>query len=130
MTESQTRDVLWRPALIVFISNACVMTIELVAGRLLAPYIGVSLYTWTSVIGVILAGMSIGNYAGGKLADRAASRRLLGALFILAGLGSFSVLITAQIFGESGLPAIDGAPLVARMLLYVTLIFLLPSVLL
>jgi spermidine synthase len=127
MTEYPNRDALWRPALIVFISNACVMTIELVAGRLLAPYVGVSLYTWTSVIGVILAGMSIGNYVGGRLADRAASRQLLGAVFVLAGLGSFSVLATTSIFGERGLPAVDGAPLIGRMLLYVTLIFLLPS---
>lgn len=67
-----------------FISNACVMTIELVAGRIIAPYVGVSLFTWTSVIGVILAGMSAGNFIGGKLTDRYASRLVLGALFALA----------------------------------------------
>jgi spermidine synthase len=130
MISAPTRDFLWRPALIVFISNACVMTIELVAGRLVAPYVGVSLYTWTSVIGVILAGMSIGNFIGGKLADRAASRRLLGGIFIVAGLGSFSVLLTVALFGPGGMPQIPGLPLVLRMLLYITVIFLLPSVLL
>ena len=81
------RDPLWRPALIVFISNICIMVIELVASRLLAPVIGVSLYTWTSIIGVMLAGISLGNFVGGKLADRFASRRLLGLEFALAGLG-------------------------------------------
>lgn len=130
MSSQHYRDLLWRPALIVFISNACVMTIELVAGRLVAPYVGVSLYTWTSVIGVILAGMSIGNFVGGKLADRAASRRLLGGIFIIAGLGSVSVLLTVTLFGPGGMPQIPGAPLVLRMLLYITVIFLLPSTLL
>jgi len=36
----------------------------------MAPYVGVSLYTWTSIIGVVLAGISIGAYLGGMLADR------------------------------------------------------------
>jgi spermidine synthase len=83
---------LWHPYLIVFFSNACIMILELVAGRIIAPYVGVSLYTWTSVIGVVLAGISLGNYLGGWLADRVASLRLLGAVFVLGGLFSFGVL--------------------------------------
>ena len=55
---------LWHPYLIVFISSACIMILELVAGRIIAPYVGVSLYTWTSVIGVVLAGISLGNFGG------------------------------------------------------------------
>ncbi len=121
------KDWLWHPALVVFISNACVMTLELVAGRIIAPYVGVSLYTWTSVIGVILAGMSVGNFAGGKLADRFASRRTLGALFLLAGLGSLSVLLTANVFGERGMALLPGVPLAARMVLYIGSIFFVPS---
>src|SRR5512137_2882988 len=78
----------WLPMLIVFISNTCMMILELVAGRIIAPYVGVSLYTWTSVIGVVLAGMSLGNYLGGRMADRWASPRLLGILFLLGGLFS------------------------------------------
>ncbi len=50
--------------LIVFLSNFCIMMIELVAGRMMAPIVGVSLYTWTSIIGVVLAGISLGNYLG------------------------------------------------------------------
>ncbi len=84
------KDWLWRPAMIVFISSVCIMVIELVAGRMVAPIIGVSLYTWTSIIGVILAGISLGNFIGGKVADRMASRRTLGIIFILAGLGALS----------------------------------------
>ena len=133
MTQQVTalkNDWLWHPSLIVFISNACVMTIELVAGRIIAPYVGVSLYTWTSVIGVILAGMSVGNYVGGKVADRYASRRTLGVLFGLAGLGSLSILATVNLIGGIGLPVINALPLAARMVLFVTAIFFLPSALL
>ena len=47
----------WRftPQVIVFFSSACVMVLELVAGRLTARHLGSSLYTWTSIIGVVLA---------------------------------------------------------------------------
>ena len=41
---------------ITFIASFCSLVIEMVAGRILAPFVGVSLYTWTSIIGVILAG--------------------------------------------------------------------------
>ena len=41
------------------------MVLEIDVGRLIAPYVGTSLYTWTGVIGVVLAGMTIGAFAGG-----------------------------------------------------------------
>ena len=56
--------------MVVFIASFCTLVIELVAGRIMAPYVGVSLYTWTSIIGVVLAGISVGAYVGGLLADR------------------------------------------------------------
>ncbi len=83
---------LWQPNLIVFVSSACIMILELVAGRMIAPHVGVSLYTWTSVIGVVLAGISLGNYLGGRLADRWASLRLLGIVYLFAALTSLVVL--------------------------------------
>ncbi len=121
-------DWLWRPNLIVFVSNACIMIVELVAGRLIAPFVGVALYTWTSVIGVILAGISLGNYVGGKVADRFASRRTLGLVFIVAGLASLSILITTRYIGDAGTPVTW--PLILRILFFTSAIFLLPSAIL
>lgn len=60
----------------VFLSSAMLLVLEIVAGRLLAPYVGVSLYSWTSIIGVILAGLSLGNWLGGALADKGYGHRL------------------------------------------------------
>ena len=68
---------MWLSCLLAFISSACTLVIELIAGRIMAPYIGVSLYTWTTIIGIVLAGMSGGNFFGGFVADRYASRRTL-----------------------------------------------------
>src|SRR5512135_551332 len=61
-TSAFTPGWLGRPMWLVFVSSACSMVLELVAGRIIAPYVGVSLYTWTTVIGVVLAGISLGNF--------------------------------------------------------------------
>ncbi len=91
---------MWTAYLLLFVSSACVMTIELVAGRVVAPYIGVSLYTWTGIIGACLTGMSFGHLTGGWLADRGDPRRWLPRVFFAAALLT-SVLFAAR-------PAIGG----------------------
>ena len=118
-----TRTRLWQPNLIVFISSACTMIVELVAGRIIAPYVGASLYTWTSVIGVVLAGMSIGNYVGGRMADRWASRRLLGGIFLLGGLTCLVILLVDNISRF----APGSWPIVVRILGLATVLFFVPS---
>jgi spermidine synthase len=122
-------DPFWRPPLIVFCSNVCIMLIQMVASRLIAPVIGVSLYSWTTIIGVMLAGLSVGNFLGGVVADKWASRRLLGVIFILAGLGALSILALFEHYGALGLPTFR-IPLILRITLYVAMIFLLPCILL
>ena len=42
--------------------------VEIVAGRMIAPYVGMSLYTWTAIIAVVLAGFSVGHWWGGRIA--------------------------------------------------------------
>jgi spermidine synthase len=116
----------WQPTLIVFVSSACVMVLELVAGRIIAPHVGVSLYTWTSVIGIVLAGISLGNYVGGLLADRYASLGLLGGIFCLAGLSSLGILGVEKlnILGQVTWP------LVPQILLLITALFFIPAAIL
>jgi spermidine synthase len=116
----------WQPYAIVFISSACIMILELSAGRIVAPYVGVSLYTWTSIIGIVLAGISLGNYMGGRLADRYGSLRLLGILFLLSGLTSFGVLAVDLI--GTRLPG--DWPVILEILVLVTVLFFIPCVIL
>lgn len=116
----------WHPYAIVFVSNACIMVLELTAGRIVAPHVGVSLYTWTTIIGIVLAGISLGNYIGGRLADRRGSLRLLGILFLLAGLTSFGVL-AVDVIGNR-LPA--GWPVIGQIVALVTVLFFAPSLVL
>jgi spermidine synthase len=102
------------------------MILELVAGRIIAPSVGVSLYTWTSVIGVILAGISLGNYLGGLLADRWASPRLLGVMFFLAGLTSLGVLVIDQF---NPMDQVQW-PLILEILTLILVLFFLPCTIL
>ena len=51
---SPTSGRVWIPQATVFVSSFCIMVIELVAGRIISRHLGASLYTWTSVIGIVL----------------------------------------------------------------------------
>ncbi len=74
---------------LVFATSAAVLVLEILAGRLMAPYIGVSLETFTGIIGTILAGIALGAAAGGRLADRNDPNRLIGPALMLGGVLSW-----------------------------------------
>ena len=78
----------------VFVSGALVMIYEIVGSRILAPYIGTSTYVWTSLIGVILASLSLGYWLGGKTADKKPEIKILaGVLFLAAAFLSVTILL-------------------------------------
>jgi spermidine synthase len=112
--------------IVVFIASFCTLVIELVAGRIMAPYVGVSLYTWTSIIGVVLAGISIGAYVGGLVADRYPQPSTLGWLLFLSGLGAFSISPLTNLIGGAEFQT----SLMVRILLITAIIFFVPSCLL
>jgi spermidine synthase len=113
-------------SLAVFVASFCMLVIEIVAGRILAPHVGVSLYTWTSIIGVVLAGVSMGAYLGGRLADRVPRFTTLGWLFFLSGLSALSISPLVNLFGEFSF----GSSLMVRILVITAMIFFVPSCLL
>jgi tetratricopeptide (TPR) repeat protein len=116
------------PGATVFFSSACIMVLELVASRLIAKHLGSSLYTWTSVIGIVLAGITIGNYLGGRIADRFPARK---ALAIILGISSATCVVTVilnNLVGEWIWLWKLSWP--AHVLTHVFLVFMLPSTLL
>jgi MFS family permease len=102
------------------------MTLELVSSRLVARHVGSSLTVWNSVIGIILAGICLGNVLGGRLADRIEPRLALGPLFALGSFLTFGCLMM-----NAAIPTIVPSPLSMnwelRTILVVTLDFLLPA---
>jgi spermidine synthase len=73
-------------AALVFCASASVLVVEVVALRLLAPYLGLTLETSTLVIGVALAAIALGSWAGGRAADLIPPRRALGPLLAASGV--------------------------------------------
>jgi energy-converting hydrogenase Eha subunit G len=71
--------------LTVFYTSGAVLVLEILALRLLAPYVGVTLETYTATIATVLAGISAGTWVGGYAADRVEPRRLLGPLLVSGG---------------------------------------------
>ena len=115
-----------RPYVIVFVASACGLIIEIVAGRILAPVIGVSLYTWTSIIGIVLAGISLGNYLGGRLADRIPHPSTLGAILLAGGVTSVGIVPMVDVVSD----AFSGLPIIPRIVGLTAVLFLLPSIIL
>jgi spermidine synthase len=89
--------------LIVFLSGAVVMILELVASRVLAPCVGSSLYVWTSLIGVVLGSLSLGYWWGGVLADRHPDRRWLSLMLLCSAMTVAGIpLVQGPLFGWLG----------------------------
>jgi len=111
---------------VIFLANAGLLVLQLVAGRFLAPFIGSSIETWTSVIGIFLTGIALGNWLGGKVADRFPTPRTVSVLLILGGLSSLGMIACYEWTLASGfyrsLPLAPRIPVLA-------LIFCLPPAL-
>lgn len=96
-------------AALVFVTSAVVLTLEVLAGRLLAPYVGVTLETYTAVIGTVLAGIAAGAWAGGWLADRVDPRRLLGPVVLGGGVLAILSVPVVRALGDATVADVGGA---------------------
>ena len=107
--------------------SAAGLVVEIVAGRMIAPYVGMSLYTWTSIIAVVLAGFSIGHWWGGRLAakETGAALRQTGWVMVAAAVFTASATLVLRVAAEPVLLSITH-PLAAITAL-ATLAFFLPS---
>lgn len=77
-----------------FVSGFALMVYELAGARILTPAIGSSTYVWTSVIGVIIAALSLGYWTGGMLADRRGYMIDIARLCLAVGLTITFTLVT------------------------------------
>lgn len=109
-----------------FIAAAGSLVLEIVAGRLLAPYVGMSLYTWTSIIAVVLTGLSLGNWIGGYLAQRDHRACLAGVVWAFALAGLFSLASLLLIRWTSGPILGAGLGPMASITVLAAALFLLP----
>jgi spermidine synthase len=90
---------------LVFIASGAVLVLEILSVRLLAPYVGLTLETTTSIIGAVLFGIAAGAALGGLAADRVNPYWLAIGLLIGGGL---LVLLTVPIIRALGPSATKG----------------------
>ncbi len=99
------------------------------AGRLIAPYVGMSLYTWTAIIAVVLAGLSAGHWIGGLLAapavDAARGARRVAAALALAAISSLASLGLLRVVSK--LLLAGGFSPIFTIVVLTAALFLLPS---
>ena len=122
------QDRLLQLKILTLVSGGVIMALEIVTSRILTPVFGSTIYTWGSLIGVILSGLSLGYFLGGKLADKNPKfEKICGVVF---SVGLFTVGIpffasSVVDFTTIVLPVNQYTPLLATFLL-----LMLPSVLL
>jgi spermidine synthase len=115
----------------VFLSGAVLLGVEIAASRVLAPFFGNSLFVWGALIGVVLSGLSAGYWAGGALADRLPSPRLLVAVISVGALAVLAVPLLDELVLEAVVAWDPGPrlnPLLAAVLLFGALSVLLAAV--
>ncbi|MFI5379250.1 MAG: spermidine synthase [Tepidisphaerales bacterium] len=121
---SAARTLLW--LLTAAVTGAVVMSLELAAFRLYAPYFGYSIYVWGSMIGVIMAALAAGYAIGGWAADRFGNDRLLYGAIVASAACQLIMRLTAP----SLLAALAAAGDISGPILATLAIFLTPMLLL
>jgi MFS family permease len=94
----------WLAVAVVVGTSGAILVLEILAGRLLAPYVGVSLETYTGIIGTVLAGIAVGAWLGGVAADRVDPRRLIPVLLVIGGALAIATVPTVRAVGSAGIP--------------------------
>ena len=84
----------------VFFSGALTMMLELIAARVLSPYVGSSNLIWTTIIGIMLISMSIGYWFGGKVADKNKENdiKILSNYLLISAIATSIIPILEVIF--------------------------------
>lgn len=110
------------------ICGFCMMALEILGGRILAPIFGSSVDVWAAIISVFILSLSIGYVVGGRIADRARTNLPLAWVVILAGAFYCLLPVYALRFLEAFPETLQIAS--AGVLLGALVLFLLPSLLL
>lgn len=79
-----------------FSCGTCVMVLEMAGSRVVAPYMGTSLVVWTSLIGIVMASLTLGYWAGGRISDRRPEPALLSKIIGAAAVFSLAVALLAD----------------------------------
>lgn len=82
---------------VAFVSGFCIMTIEMLGARIMAPYFGGSQYVWGSIITIFMLALALGYLLGGRLSMRKPNAVTYGMFFIAAAVFSLPIILFADV---------------------------------
>ncbi len=82
--------------LLAFTGGFVIMSLELLGGRVLAPYFGSSIYVWGSIITVFMLSLAIGYLIGGKWSVRRPSLQRFGSIFLVGAVLMYPLVLFAE----------------------------------
>ncbi len=82
--------------LLAFGGGFSIMSLELLGGRILAPWFGSSIYVWGSIITVFMLALAAGYLIGGTLSLRSPTLGKFGALFVIGALILYPTVLLAE----------------------------------
>jgi MFS family permease len=80
-----------------FVSGFCIMTIEMLGARIMAPYFGGSQYVWGSLITIFMLALALGYLLGGRLSMRNPNPVTYAMFFIAAAVFSLPIILFADV---------------------------------
>jgi len=116
----------------VFLAGAVTMSVEFGTSRLLGNVFGTSNIVWAVVIGLVLVYLTLGNWLGGRLADKTPSARVYYSVLAWAALGAGAVPLISRPVLRAAAEAFDVLNLgvLAGAFTAVILLFSIPVILL
>ena len=126
--ETKLERIGWLVLLLAFTSGFIIMSVELLGGRILAPYFGSSIYVWGSIISIFMVALAMGYLIGGRLSINRHNLGLYGLFFLLAAIGLLPIVFFADNAMYAVFSAIDDPRY--GSLLASTLLFFIPTALL
>lgn len=80
------------------VEGMAIMAVEVLGGKMLAPYFGSSLYIWSSVIGITLLCLTSGYFIGAHLSKKTDLLKRLYLLLNIAAVGMIAMPVLAEWF--------------------------------
>ena len=111
-----------------FVGGFVIMSLELLGGRIQAPYFGGSIHVWGSIITVFMLSLAVGYLLGGRLSVRFVSMRVFASLFFLGAIALYPLIAHADSLMDFVMQRIDDPRY--GSLVAASLLFVLPTVLL
>lgn len=85
--------------LLIFLTGAATLALELLASRVMTPYFGVSLYIWSGILSITLVALALGYYLGGRLTGRDQEQPAAAFLFLLMpALSAISIVAACALY--------------------------------